>query len=451
MVIGLSLLFGYWFVTAIWPIAGTQIAQLALGAITPPAGAEGVAWSSLIRDAAIGFAVGLVIGAIRYVLRIKNEVVEDIIDAMATPDVLSVSKATLGVLWVLWHGIAGAVAGFVLGWTGMIQLPQLNIGSAPVVLPTAGSAINLLVTNGLFGSGGTGPPPEGSHLLIALVIVIVVLLLVIVIGTVVVTATLAAFGKAFASGFVGGVSKHLGINVVLVLTRIWRRSIARWPNPKNLPPLDFGQEVERYIDQEQASGQVQRRLARIGEYFEWLQVQHLPITPTNILQRLPEYLAGLESSGQKPSRVLAAFQRYLQDVQQQSGQAFQSVNLDEVAFAFAQHRRRVLERFSNWLRSQGLPLESATADERYYEFARTLESSDEMVSRDFIARLREQRLQRRLFNVPQPIDGLPDQLFYKGWWVHSLGQALWIGCVTGFLSIGSSVINLLLIAARAPH
>jgi hypothetical protein len=326
-------------------------------------------------------------------------------------------------------------------------------GGTETTAPTAGSALTLLTMNGLFGAaGGSGPPPpDVSHPIISLVVVVVVLLLVTVIGTVVVTAALAVFGKAFASGFVGGFSKHLGINVVLVFTRIWRRHITRWPNPKNLPPLDFEQEVAQYINQDLTTGQVQRRLGRIGEYLQWLQAEHPPVTPANALAHLPEFTTRLENSGQKPPRVLAAFQRYLQELKQQNVERFLASNLDEVAYLFAQHRRRVLERFVAWLRSLGSPLSPEEADWRYNEFVRTLDGSDETVARDFIIRLRSEIKRRRITNEPPTIDGLPERLFYKGWLLHTLGQALWIGCITGTLGIGSSVISLFIMAGRSIH
>jgi hypothetical protein len=448
---------GYLFVTNVLPVATLQAAQLAVGAMAVPGLPDEVAWSNIGWDALVGLAAGLVIGCLRYVLRIRSRWAEDVVDAMATRDGLSVSKAALGLLWVLWHGLAGAVAGVLLGWLGMIQFPQFSTGHAAVLPTLPGSAIKLLTANGFFPFGGP-PPPDGNPFL-ALIVIVVIAFVAIVILTLVLTAVLVAFGGALASGFAGGFCKSIGINIVLALTRPYDSAVRfrrRRRGTPVLPPLDLEQQATEYTERVQLFRTKTYRPEKLANLLEWLRRREIPSTPECAVDAFADYSRALKREGMRASKDVLDFLEYLRAKKAQDAPAFSRQDLREACADFLDkasspprpQSERVVTGYLAWLAGQSESPDVEAAIAHTSRYPEPLDWFDQRVLSDFIDRLRWEKRRRE---PPAEGEAPPEPLFPRWSLRFMLGQALWLGCITAVLNVVSSAVCLLIAVGKLRH
>lgn len=213
--------------------------------------------ADLLFEALAGAAVGALIGVLRFWRRVKSRRVEEIVDAVATRDV--VSAARLGIAYAVAHALVGALAGLLVGWLGL-PLPRLLAGQVETVLAHATPVVVWIV------GGGPGGPPEGAGLLGLLVIAFFVAALALLAGAAV-TLGAGAIARAMASGAVGMVGKAFGIAFILALTRLGKeaRSLPQRPPPPGR--LMFDTAVEEFAHEHRKLPQAREQ---VKDYFRWL-------------------------------------------------------------------------------------------------------------------------------------------------------------------------------------
>jgi hypothetical protein len=183
-----------------------------------------VLWLNLAVDVLFGAATGLVIGWLRRRLQVRNDVLENMIDATVGRD--SVTAAQLGWMFVAGSAVLGALCGVVIGALGLFEPPQLLTGGWQDL---AGSpAVALLTSIGWFGGGGDPPLLASGFLAVLVAILVVVVCLCMAVSCV--TAVLgSAFGEVLAAGAAKGAAKALGTSLLLLATRQWDGSARRSP------------------------------------------------------------------------------------------------------------------------------------------------------------------------------------------------------------------------------
>jgi hypothetical protein len=307
-----AVVFGIWL---LWAIT-TGVLLPALSLALTLAGATLTAFSdnltSLVIDLVWGIGVGLFVGWVRWWKRKRAGAVETIVDAVATPDV--VSSASLGWMYILMHVVAGVLASLIVWLLGLAFPSQILAGNTDTML----AGLEYLQASGWLAGGGGGPDGSGIEAIWQIILILLFLLLLalpVMFGFI--SAFTAISLKGAASGAAGTAGKGLGFVLFLVLTRLMGRRfylpVPPVPRERPVPPPVPGRlDLTEIIDDFKAGGSAVR--ARIvDEYLSWLRGQGIKPDAQTIGENAPRYKqAGIyelarrvnfELARRNPSRV----------------------------------------------------------------------------------------------------------------------------------------------------
>lgn len=192
--------------------------------------------AALATDLAWGVSVGLFVGWMRWLRRKRSGAVETVVEAVASPDI--VSSVSLGWMYVALHIGAGLLASLVVWLLGLAFPSQILTGD-PML-----AGLAYLQASGWIAGGGGGSGGGGGNAAFQLVFVLLFLLLVLLPILAGLASALTAISlKGAASGALGAAGKSVGLVLFLVLTRIGGLPRIRgkfWlplpPTPKPKPP-----------------------------------------------------------------------------------------------------------------------------------------------------------------------------------------------------------------------
>ncbi|HEY0430471.1 MAG TPA: hypothetical protein VGC61_01600 [Pyrinomonadaceae bacterium] len=244
--------------------------------------------TDLVIDLAWGIGVGLFVGWVRLWKRKRDGAVEKIVDAVATPEV--VSSASLGWMYVLMHVGAGVLASLIVWLLGLAFPSQILAGSTDTML----AGLAYLQASGWLAGGGGGPDGAGTEAIWQIVLILLFLLL---LALPVLFGFIGAFTaislKGAASGAVGTAGKSLGLVLFLVLTRLRGGrfylpvppATDDQPVPRPVPePFDLAQ----FIDDFRTRGPAARKRV-VDDYFSWLKQEGIEPDAQTIGENAPRY------------------------------------------------------------------------------------------------------------------------------------------------------------------
>jgi hypothetical protein len=253
----------------------------------------------LLIDLLLGGVVGLVIGIMRWRWRNRSEVVEELVAAIGSPDI--VNAARIGVANAIAHAVAGVAAGLALALVGahLSGIPDLEI-----VVPGSAASMALGVAGG--GPGGTGGFEGLASLLLALFTVIVVLSALFGLAA---GGGLAAVGGGAVTGAAQGVGQGLGAALVLVLTRLWTTELTGEARiARGLHPLTLSEALDSYARRPNCSpGPL------IGGYFDWLSASGHQVDPASVVHKFVQWRQVLHQRGRgNPPHVVSEFVQHVE-------------------------------------------------------------------------------------------------------------------------------------------
>jgi len=252
-------------------------------AVTTLSGLNG-GLAHLATDLAWGVGVGLFVGWMRWLRRKRSGAVETVIEAVASPEI--VSSVSLGWMYVALHIGAGLLASIVVWLLGLAFPLQILSGNTDTML----AGLAYLQASGWIAGGGGGSGGAGGEAAFQLVFILLFLLLVLLpILTGLASTFMAISLKGAASGALGAAGKSAGLLLFLVLTRIrgkLRLPRPPTPKPKPAPPPDPGPlDIDRILDDFAA---VKGRRA-VNDYVSWLKMQGITPDAQTIGQNAPRY------------------------------------------------------------------------------------------------------------------------------------------------------------------
>lgn len=287
----LALGFGLsWLLTSVLVPAGGDALTL-LSAFTPPP------VDALILEALLGLVVGIGVGLLRYRARVQSRLTEDLVDAVASPEVVSAFR--LGASYVAVHALSGLLAGALVGWLGL-PLPDLLRGHAEAALAHATPLVTWLV-----GSGGPGGA-DGAGLLGLLLLVLVAALLALLAGGAA-SLGLGGLAAAMASRGAGTVGSSFGLALALTLSRLHEDvpRLSRRPRAEPFTPevamrawwaATFASDADR---------------SAVAEYVQWAVAQGVdPLDPDDERNR-KRFCGFVGDQGRAPSQAIWRFAEWL--------------------------------------------------------------------------------------------------------------------------------------------
>jgi hypothetical protein len=248
----------------------------------------------LLIDLLVGAAVGVVIGVIRWRRRDRSEVVEELVAAVGSPDVVNAARLSLSSALV--HAAAGLAAGLAVALVGA-HLAGI-LGGQSIVPGSAAASAFAAIGGGAGGGGGF----EGTlSLLLSLLILLV--LLGMLFGAAAAGGVAAIAGSSM-SGATQGLGQGLGAALVLALTRLWNTELTPEARvARGLSPLTLSGAVDAYAGKPNTPpGPL------IGRYLDWLAANGHPLDPPSVVAAFDAWARFLRERGRgNPPREVASF------------------------------------------------------------------------------------------------------------------------------------------------
>ena len=238
----------------------------------------------LFVDLLFGTLDGVVIGLLRWRWRKRYEVVEEMVAAVASLDVVSANR--IGLSNAIVHAAAGLAAGLAVA---LIGAHVSGILEMQTIVPGSPASIALGIAGG-GGPGGLGGAESLISLLLALFVVIVLLSMFL---AVIVNGTIAAVAGGAASGAAQGFGERFGIAIILAMTRLWTTEVTSEGRvARGLLPLMIPEVLDRYWGKPNSlPGPL------ITIYFDWLRSNGYEISPRSIVDQYGKWGQHLHDRG----------------------------------------------------------------------------------------------------------------------------------------------------------
>ncbi len=267
-------------------------------------GLANFSWSTLGGDVAAnmacGAAAGLAIGWLRVHRKTQRQIVDELVSAAASPDV--VSAARVNATAVTLNIAAGLCAGLLVGALG---------AAAPYewgdhVLALAGP-LQLALGGGGAGGDGGGWPADGWALLSALFAFVLVVCTLTVLASIVLNGLLATAAQSAVTGAAQSAGQALGTSFVLATTRLWTTRLS-WQAiaAREAPPLPLDAAIQEY------AGSNEHTRGLIGRYLDWLRENGYPHSLESAAAHFYDWARFLESRGRgRPPQAVALFHLHI--------------------------------------------------------------------------------------------------------------------------------------------
>jgi hypothetical protein len=256
-----------------------------------------ISWSALGKDVAAnmacGAAAGFAIGWLRVHRKAHLQVVDELISAAASPDV--VTAARVNATAIALHIAAGVFAGLLSGALGTAAPSEW--GDHVLAL---GGPLQLALGGG--GDGG-GWPADGWALLPSLFAFVLVVCMLTVLASIVLNGLLATAAQSAVTGAAQSAGQALATSFVLATTRLWTSRLS-WQAvaAREAPPLTLEGAIQEY------AGANEHTRGLIGRYLDWLRENGYPLSLESAAECFYDWARFLESRGRgRPPQAVALF------------------------------------------------------------------------------------------------------------------------------------------------
>lgn len=248
--------------------------------------------SHLFLDLLFGAGAGLAIGLLRWRWGKRKEVAEELVSAMALPEVVNFQRVELASAAL--HVAAGMAAGLA---TAFIGAHLSGVFDSRLIVPDSPAYMASIAAGGAGGFGGADSPVS---LLLGLSIVIV---LVSIVLAVIVHGSIACVAGGGLSGAARGLGQGVGAATVLALTRLFSTELtAEARVARGLEPLTLTRAIDGYTGRPGASLD-----PLIERYFRWLMAKGHVVTPESIVSEYGKWSADPERRGGNTPRYVDRF------------------------------------------------------------------------------------------------------------------------------------------------